>query len=217
MKLDFHVHTKYSNDSLMTLETFNKVCKKKGFFPVITDHDTIKGALEYKKRFGDCIIGEEVHTSHGDLAGLFLNEEIPKKTNVYEVVDRIKAQGGLVYMPHPFDIGRRSTLKVHDFKADIVEVFNARVVLQKFNKMADEYADKHGLLKAVGSDSHFSMHVGMCYAEMDSFDDIKGFKQSLRKARLVTKSVNPLALGLTKAVHFSRKRMEMLQKLVRLR
>lgn len=217
MKLDFHVHTKYSNDSLMSLETFHKVCKKRGLFPVITDHDTIKGALEYRKRFGDCIIGEEVHTPQGDLAGLFLNEEIPKETDVYEAVDRIRQQGGLVYMPHPFDIGRRSTLKVHDFKADIVEVFNARVVLQKYNRMANEYAEKHNLLKAVGSDSHFSMHVGMCYAEMDDFDDIKGFKESLKKAKLVTKQVNPLALGLTNVVHFSKKRAEMLKRIVSLK
>ncbi|MDI6738400.1 MAG: PHP-associated domain-containing protein [Nanoarchaeota archaeon] len=217
MKLDFHVHTKYSNDSLMSLETFNKVCKKRGLFPVITDHDTIKGAVEYKRRFGDCIIGEEIHTLQGDLTGIFLNEQIPAKIDVHEAVDIIREQGALVYIPHPFDIGRMSTLKVHDFKADIVEVFNARVVLQKYNRMANEYAEKHGLLKAVGSDSHFSSHVGICYAEMDSFDDIKGFKESLRKARLVTKSVNPLALGLTNVVHFSRKRVEMLQRLVSLR
>lgn len=217
MKLDFHVHTKYSSDSLMSLETFHKICKKKGLFPVITDHDTIKGAFEYKKRFGNCIIGEEIHTAQGDLTGLFLNEEIPKKIDVYDAVDRIRAQGGLVYMPHPFDIGRRSTLKVHDFKADIVEVFNARVVLQKYNKMAEEYAEKHGLLKAVGSDAHFSRHVGMCYAEMDSFDDIKGFKESLRKAKLIKQPVSPLALALTNVVHFSKKRAEMLQRLVALR
>lgn len=217
MKLDFHVHTKYSNDSLMSLETFQKVCKKRGLFPVITDHDTIKGALEYKKRFGNCIIGEEVHTAQGDLAGLFLNEEIPKKTDVYEVVDKIRQQGGLVYMPHPFDIGRRSTLKVHDFKADIVEVFNARVVLQKYNKMANDYAEKHRLLKAVGSDSHFSRHVGMCFVEMDAFDDVKGFMRSLKHGKLFTKKVNPLALALTSAVHFSRKRAEMLKRLVPLR
>ena len=205
MKLDFHVHTKYSNDSLMSLETFHKICKKKGLFPVITDHDTIKGAVEYKRRFGNCIIGEEIHTAQGDLLGLFLNEEIPKKIDVYDAVDRIKRQGGLVYMPHPFDIVRSSTLKVHDFKADIVEVFNARVMLDKYNKMAEEYADKHGLLKAAGSDAHFAAHVGICYVEMDAFADVKGFMRSLKYGKLFTQKVNPLALPATSMVHLSKK------------
>jgi len=174
MKLDFHVHTEYSPDSMVSLATFAKICKKKGLFPVITDHDTIKGALEFKKRFGNCIIGEEISTLQGDLIGLFLNEEIPKKISVYDAADRIKSQGGLVYMPHPFDKVRSSALKVYDFKADIVEVFNGRVVLQEYNRMAGDYADKHSLLKAVGSDSHFAMHIGSCYAEMDAFDEKKG-------------------------------------------
>ncbi|MFH1065368.1 MAG: PHP-associated domain-containing protein [Nanoarchaeota archaeon] len=205
MRLDFHVHTKYSSDSMMSLETFHKICKKKGLFPVITDHDTIKGAVEYKRRFGNCIIGEEIHTAQGDLIGLFLNEEIPKKIDVYDAVDRIRAQGGLVYMPHPFDVVRSSTLKVHDFKADIVEVFNARVMLDKYNKMADEYADKHRLLKAVGSDAHFAAHVGCCYVKMAAFADVRGFMRNLKYGKLFTQKVNPLALPATNIVHLSKK------------
>ncbi|MBU2637680.1 MAG: PHP domain-containing protein [Nanoarchaeota archaeon] len=215
MKIDFHIHTKYSPDSFTTLEVLNKVCKKKGLFPVITDHDTIKGALEFKKHFGPCIIGEEVDTKQGDLIGLFLNEEIPRKIDVYEAVDRIREQGALVYMPHPFDKVRSSALKVHDFKADIVEVFNARVMLQNYNKKADEYADKHKLLKAVGSDAHFSREIGTCYAEMDSFDDIKGFKQSLRKARLVKATSSPFVLPAAKFVHCYKNPIHMLKKFLR--
>lgn len=215
MKLDFHIHTKYSPDSFTSLETLNKVCRKKGLFPVITDHDTIKGALEFKRKFGPCIIGEEVYTNQGEVTGLFLNEGIPGKIDVHEAVDRIKEQGALVYMPHPFDKVRSSALRVHDFKADIVEVFNARVMLQEYNKKADEYAGRHNLLKAVGSDAHFARDIGICYAEMDDFDGIKSFRQSLRKARLVKAASSPFVLPASKIVHTYKQSWRMLKKFLR--
>ncbi len=215
MKLDFHVHTKYSHDSITPLETLDRVCKKKGLFPVITDHDTIKGALEFKRRFGPCIIGEEIHTKQGDLIGLFLNEEIPEKIDVHQAADRIREQGALVYMPHPFDKVRSSALKAHDFKADIVEVFNARVVLQEYNKKAEEYADRHGLLKAVGSDAHFARDIGTCYAEMDDFDDIKSFRQSLRKAKLAKAASSPFVLPASKIVQTCKQPWHSLKKFLR--
>jgi len=205
MKLDFHVHTNYSPDSFTTLATLKKVCEKKGLFPVITDHNTIKGALVFKQRYGDCIIGEEIETADGDLIGLFLNEEIPRGLSVHETVDKIREQDGVVYMPHPFDRLRNSSLKRHDFKADIVEVFNSRVMKQYYNHMAEIFAENKKLLKGAGSDAHFARHIGLSYVVIDDFSDKKEFLKNMKKAIIITRSNHPIVLPLTKIVNKAKK------------
>ena len=101
---DFHIHSKFSYDSLLSPKRIVRVAKKRGLDGIaITDHDTIKGALEASK-FNDSIyviIGSEIRTEKGDVIGLFLNEEITSKY-FDEVVDEIKSQGGLVVLPHPY-------------------------------------------------------------------------------------------------------------------
>ncbi len=205
MKVDFHIHSKYSPDSFSTLHMLKKQFDKKGLMPLITDHGTIKGAMEYKRLYGKCIIAEEIETKEGEIIGLYLNEKIPEGMEIEETVERIKGQGGIVYLPHPFDRIRHSSLKRHNFKADIVEVFNSRVVIENHNKMAEKYAEDKGLMKAVGSDAHFARHAGLCYAEMDDFSDRKGMLRSLRNATLVKRKTPKYALAASVIVHMLRK------------
>jgi len=204
MKVDFHIHTKYSPDSFTSLELLKKIFDKKGLFPVITDHNTIKGALKFKKQFGDCIIGEEIKTQQGEVIGLFLNEEIPKGLSLNDTIDRIKSQGALVYLPHPFDIARKGVGKLN-IKADIVEVFNARVIFQKFNREAQSYAFRNSLLMASASDAHFARHVGYSYVELEDFYGKSGLLRSLRKGKLVKRKTPILALPITTSVRWARK------------
>ena len=181
MKVDLHVHTKYSACANMEFVALRKMCAKKGIYPAITDHNAIEGA----KRFKNCIIGEEILTNEGDLIGLFLNEKIKGGLSIEETVDKIKEQGGLVYVPHPFD-WRRKCVKRLDFKMDAIEVFNGRVWQQGLNEKAREFAKKNNIIMGVGSDAHIAPEFGRTYVEMDRFDSPKEFLKNLKKAKLIT-------------------------------
>lgn len=191
MKVDFHLHTKYSPDSLNSLKDFRKECLRKGIFPVITDHNTIEGALKYKKLYKDVIVGEEIRTLTGEVIGIFLNEAIPKNLTMAETLDLIKSQGAISYVPHPFDALRRSAVQKIDFKFDVIEVFNSRVIKQQYNRMAEDFAVKNKVIKGVGSDAHLISEIGTSYAVMDSFDSPKEFLKNLKKATLV-KNPSPI-------------------------
>lgn len=201
MRADFHMHTKYSPDSFTTLKAVKKMCDRHGLFPVFTDHGTINGGLDYRKKYGECIVGEEIETKSGEVIGLYLNETIPNHLDLHETIDMIRAQDGLVYLPHPFDAVRSSSLKRHDVKADIVEVFNSRVAFQRYNEMAERFAEENGFLKAVGSDAHFGRHIGLCYAELPDFSGKKELLRSLKKAVLVKRKTPSFYLALSVGVY----------------
>ena len=80
LRVEFHCHTVYSSDSLMRPEDLVRVCRKKGIDRlVVTDHNTIRGALEAKSIDPELVIvGEEIRTSRGELLGAFMTEEIPR-------------------------------------------------------------------------------------------------------------------------------------------
>jgi len=185
MRVDLHVHTKYSKCSNLGLEELRKLCNKFNIKPAITDHNTIEGA----KKFKDCIIGEEINTKEGEISGLFLNERIKPGLEIEETVDKIKEQGGLAYLPHPYDWVRRNHIKRLDFDVDIVEVFNGRVMQQKYNKKARAFAKKNNFLMGIGSDTHTAREFGNNYIIMDDFDSPKEFLKKLKRGRFVTKQV----------------------------
>lgn len=159
--------------------------------PIITDHNTIEGALRYKKLYKDVIIGEEIKTQNGEIIGIFLNKAIPKGLSMAETLEKIKSQGAISYVPHPFDAMRRSAVQKIDFKADIIEVFNSRVIKQEYNKMAENFANENNLIKAVGSDAHLISEIGTSYAEMEEFGSEKEFLKNLKKAKLI-KNPSPI-------------------------
>lgn len=174
-----HVHTKYSKDGFISLDKLRIVCSKKNIVPIITDHNTINGALKYKPK----IIAEEIKTKEGDIIGLFLNTEIPNGLTVEETIEKIKEQEGLVYLPHP---GRPfDGIKNFRKNIDIIEVFNARNFLKRWNDKAFRLAEDNNLLKGAGSDAHLTCEVGKAYVQIEDFNDKKEFLRNLKDAKVV--------------------------------
>ena len=200
LRADLHIHTRFSPDSATSPEKLVARCLQRGLNCIaITDHNTIRGALEVQKLAPfTVIIGEEVKTSEGELTGLFLKEEIPAGLSHMETAQRIKDQGGLVSIPHPFDRLRRSVIMPAALEevlplADIIEVFNSRNTFSKANRMALEVAQANGLAASAVSDAHSLMEVGRTYISMPEFDGTaQGFLASLRQGSLVTHRSSPL-------------------------
>ncbi|MBC7261726.1 MAG: PHP domain-containing protein, partial [Chloroflexi bacterium] len=111
IKVDLHIHTCYSPDSLTSLEAVIAAALERGLGALaITDHNAIEGALALQRMAPfPVIVGEEILTAEGDIIGLFLQELIPPKLTPAQTIARIREQGGVVYIPHPFDF-RRSAL-----------------------------------------------------------------------------------------------------------
>ncbi len=167
MKLDLHIHTKYSKDSNMDPQDVIKVSKKRGLDGIaVTEHNTIQGGVKARKLNDDhdfkVIIASEVHTDRGEVIGYFLNEEI-KSRDLYEVIDEMRAQDAVIAIPHPYDVFRFSSLKPDDDvlkHVDCVEAFNARCTFSRFNMRAKELAVKSGLAMTAGSDAHTLAEIG---------------------------------------------------------
>lgn len=165
-----HVHTIHSRCSINPIKILKKTCSIKKILPVIADHNVLT-----KVDFG--IPGEEIATEKGEFIGVFLNEQI-NENDIFEAMDKVKEQGGLVYLPHPFDERRRRALCRFDIlndkefikRVDIVEIFNSRCIHNEPNIMAYEYAKTNNLLMGVGSDSHFPWELGNAYMKVDDFD-----------------------------------------------
>lgn len=169
MKGDFHIHSKYSFDSTMDPKRILKIAKSKGFDTVaITDHNTIKGAVEAKKFETDLgiqvIVGSEIRTDIGDLIGLKLEREI-ENTSWKLVISEIKEQGGFVVLPHPY----RSHTMVNEVakKVDLIEIWNARCNFEQNNK-ALELASSLNCNVIMGSDAHNYSEIGNVCIKLDS-------------------------------------------------
>ena len=134
------------------------------------------------------IVGQEITTSDGEVIGLFLEEPVPRDLPATETVRAIKAQGGLVYVQHPYDRYRKhlreETLEQIADDVDIVEVFNARCD-DEANRRARDLRATLGAAAGAGSDAHDVEDIGTVYIEMDPFDDAPTFLRSLREGRIV--------------------------------
>lgn len=188
MKLDLHVHTCYSKDSNLELDEIVDMARRRSLDGVaITDHDTMEGCDEIEKFPEDITVirGMEISTKSGELLGLFLEDEI-KSREPKQVIKEIKEQGGLIIVPHPFDIFRNNRFKKIDEIKDLidgVEVFNSRVIW-KGNEEAETFAEKNNMIKTAGSDAHTKEEVGNAYVEAGA-DSLEEFKQ-----KLIEKEVN---------------------------
>jgi predicted metal-dependent phosphoesterase TrpH len=133
------------------------------------------------------IVGEEIRTPSGDVIGLFLTERIPYVLPLAEVTARIRAQGGLVYAPHPFDAGRSSLGAALEplcaaGQVDVIEVFNAKVADPAVNERAARLAARFGVPGGAGSDAHDPAGIGAAYLELPDFDGPSGFLAALADA-----------------------------------
>jgi len=198
LKADLHVHTQYSLDCNTPLEKIAGRCIEKGINCIaIADHGTTEGALKLRETAPIMIIvAEEILTPYGEIMGMFLEETIPSGLPVAETLSRIKAQGGLVCIPHPFDIFRSSALRSHVIEEivdqiDIVEVLNARVMLPQNSAKARAFARKHGIIQGAGSDAHTLREIGNAYIEMPEFKGRDDFLDALRKGKIRGHMTNP--------------------------
>jgi predicted metal-dependent phosphoesterase TrpH len=192
---DLHMHTNWSTDCQTPVSELLEHAEAEGLGAIaITDHNAFGGALEAAELANGrelvVIPGEEIKTdAHGEVIGLFLQEEIPRGLSFAETIEAIRTQGGLVYLPHPFD--RVHTIPdpatVHRYLADIdvLEVYNARLLFETYNDEALRFARKYGLTMGAGSDAHVLQGVGTGAVRMRAFEGPEEFLISLRSAEIV--------------------------------
>ena len=212
LKVDIHLHTHFSHDSGAPPSSIVARCVRTGLNCIaVTDHNTIRGALEVQSIAPfPVIIGEEIKSSQGDIIGLFLKEEVPKGLSPLDTVEAIKAQRGLVMVPHPFDRLRPSAINYGALQqilpyVDIMEAFNAHDLLMRDNERAAAFTREHHLVAAAVSDSHTPLELGRTYMEIPDFDGSpEGFKDALTHARLVARRANQILRLTTVYVKFKR-------------
>jgi len=186
-------------DCEMELDDIIKRCQEKGIDCInICDHGTVEGALKMQDKAPfKVIIGEEILTPHGEIMGMFLQETIPSNISIEQAIYRIKEQGGVVCLPHPFDPFRGLSLTGEETdaladKIDIVEIFNARSPINTTADKAIDYAARHGLAGTAGSDSHTLKEIGHTYVLMPDFNTIEEFFESLRQGDIHQKKASIL-------------------------
>jgi predicted metal-dependent phosphoesterase TrpH len=193
--VDLHMHTSWSHDCSIDVRELLDYAEAQGLGAIaVTDHNKLGGALEAvelaRNRKLIVVPGEEVKTAEqGEVIGLFLREEIPRGLSFSETVAAIKSQGGIVYVPHPFDrlhsIPDPATLHQHLPDIDVLEVYNARLLFEAYNDEALRFARKYHLRMGAGSDAHVLQGVGTGALRMRSFDGPEEFLASLDSAEVL--------------------------------
>jgi predicted metal-dependent phosphoesterase TrpH len=192
---DLHMHTSWSHDCLVDSEELVDQAEEEGLGAIaVTDHNAFGGALEAVELARDrpltVIPGEEIKTAgQGEVIGLFLKEEIPRGLTFADTIAAIREQGGLVYLPHPFDrmhaIPDAATLHKHLADIDVFEVYNARLLFEQYNDEAMRFARKYNLTMGAGSDAHVLQGLGTGGLRMRAFRDPEEFLVSLRSAEIL--------------------------------
>ena len=183
----------------MSLDQVISRCLETGINCIaIADHGTAEGALKMQDIAPfPVIVAEEILTPHGEIMGMFLKETIPSGLSVEQTISRIKAQGGLVCIPHPYDRLRRSALSNRlpeelAEQIDVVEVFNARSLFPWASAKARMLAEKYSILKSAGSDAHTPQEIGNAYVEMPEFNGKDDFLKALAAGKIFGRRTNPL-------------------------
>ena len=199
MKVDLHVHTCHSPDSRTTPRDVVRWAQRRGLGALaITDHGTLAGAHAVREISPiPIIMGAEIMTSAGEIIGLFLSEEIPEGLSPQETAERVHAQGGLVYAPHPIDRVRRSALGLEALlsiiaQVDCIEVLNARVTYSLDNRHAEAVARAYGLPQGAGSDAHQGFEIGQAYVDLAPFSDAVSFARAMARATVHGRISSPL-------------------------
>jgi predicted metal-dependent phosphoesterase TrpH len=171
--IELHSHSSASYDSCLPPADIAKACREKGIDKLaLTDHHSIRGALELRALAPELVIvGEEIMTTQGELLAYFVEEEVPRGLTPRETIARLKAQGAVISVPHPFDRWRSGAWRESDLIAvlpliDAIEVFNSRCVFTADNARALAFAQQHGKLCAVGSDAHYRLELGHAVLKM---------------------------------------------------
>jgi predicted metal-dependent phosphoesterase TrpH/glycosyltransferase involved in cell wall biosynthesis len=192
---DLHMHTSWSHDCQVPVKDLLDHAEAEGLGAIaVTDHNVFGGAREAVElaRDRDLVVipGEEIKTDgQGEVIGLFLSDEIPRGLSFAATVEAIRAQGGIVYVPHPFDrlhsIPDAATLHRYLQQIDVLEVYNARLLFEAYNDEALRFARKYDLTMGAGSDAHVLQGVGTGALRMRAFDGPEEFLASLRGAQVL--------------------------------
>ncbi|MFC2064151.1 PHP domain-containing protein [Chloroflexota bacterium] len=191
--VDFHVHTNYSKDSLTPPGALLQKLAKKVDRIVITDHNTIRGAVEAKKINSEhVIVGEEIMTTKGEILAIFVQEEVPAGLPPHEVLQRLRDQNAFVSVSHPFDTFRHGSWELEDLIAilphiDAIEGFNSRVMTNRANRSAMEFAKEYKLMITAGSDAHTTFEVGKAGILLPEFSDPNQLRINIKEGTLVAK------------------------------
>ena len=193
--VDLHMHTDHSPDCATPVDTLLDTAKRVGLGAIaVTDHNEISGAKKARESADGIkvIVAEEIKTAdQGEVIGLFLEEKVPRGLTLEETIAEIRRQGGLVYVPHPFD--RMHSVPDYEHMLgvvediDAIEVFNPRVAFSAFNDEAARFAAKYRIVAGAGSDSHVPQGLGSVKIRMRDFEGPEEFLESLREADIVRK------------------------------
>jgi len=212
IKVWFHLHSEYSSDSCLKLKKILELAEKNNIKAVIlTDHNNLVPQDEIAKiKRIRVILGEEVKTADGEIIGVFLKQKIEPNLSIEETIKKIKEQNGIVIVPHPFDRFRREVIKKEALfrvieQIEVVEIFNARNLLNSDNKKAKEFAEKYNKVAIVGSDAHSIFEIDKALIELGDFSGPLDFLERLKTAKFYTKK-SSLFVHLLSAINkFTRK------------
>ncbi len=200
LRVDMHTHCEASPDSTTSIEDQARAIRA-ALIDVVcsTDHNTIEGA----RRLANVavgfrvIVGEEIGSREGEIIGLFLERAIPPGLSAEDTIAQIKAQGGLVVVPHPFSASRPQQLRRQTLdrlwpQIDALEILNGREEFPSDNKRAANYARERGIPATGGSDAHRAIEIGRAYVELDDFGSPAGLLQALRTGTVRRRPSGPL-------------------------
>jgi len=186
VKIDPHVHTHYSYDSVIKPEELVFYAKRRGLDGIaITDHDVIEGAIKIARNTDYLIIpGIEVTSLGGHVIGLNVEEQVPSKLSVDETVDKIHEAGGIAVACHPSALFKESLGKRTTARFDAIEVINSSAIpFNSSKKESQKIASMLGIAKAAGSDAHYGPEIGYAYtvvdAELDADEIVKAISKGL--------------------------------------
>jgi predicted metal-dependent phosphoesterase TrpH len=189
-QVELHSHTLWSKDCVVDFEAIIRLCERRRIDRIaITDHNTAQGALAMQKIAPELVIvGEEIMTDRGEILGYFMQESIPAGLTPDETIRRLREQGAVISVSHPFDRLRKGAWHEADLlriieQVDAIEIFNARCMYADDNVKALQFAQKHALTGTVGSDAHSRIEYGRALAQMQPFEGASDFLMALRAAQ----------------------------------
>ncbi|MDO5823475.1 PHP domain-containing protein [Methanobrevibacter sp.] len=192
LKMDSHIHSKYSHDSNSKLEDIIKIAKKENIDIIaISDHNTVDGTSEIlsKTRSTDilAIPSIEISSTHGHILGFGCEEIIPKNLSPEETIDKIHEMAGIAIIPHPYCFYRHGLLcecDYKDLKIDGIETKNARFIIGHSNRKAKKLSQKENIPSLGASDAHYWKFVGDCYSLVSCEKDIDSVLKAIRKGNI---------------------------------
>lgn len=188
IKAEFHCHTVYSGDSSNRIPQLLAAARERGIGRLaITDHNTIQGALRAKELDPELVVvGEEILTEKGEVLAYYVSKEIPKWLSPMETIKRLKSQGAFIAIPHVFDC-RRHGWRMDDLlkilpHVDALEVFNARCLSDRINRLGREFAESRNLPMMAGSDAHLLLELGLVTVSLPAFNSPDELREALKTA-----------------------------------